>query len=306
MTGRVIRRGIVATVAACLLVPAAPASADHHEMVIQEVFPGSTANMNQDYVTLQMYTGGQNIVGGHTLTVYAPNGTVADTATFPPSPGGDVDNGQSQATILLGAASQVVGQTPDLVDTGLTAIDPLGGAVCWNTNPVSFTDCVSWGNFTPPTMPPLPSATGGNVNSPGGFPDGQAITRKTGVAGCESFLEAADDRDDPDDWSGGGPVPRNNATAPTEIPCFNTEITKGPSGRTTDRTPTFKFRSVPPGAPNFACGIDEPDFNTCESPFTLPRQSRGRHTLFVRAINSVNAPDPTPAEREFKVIRRRR
>src|SRR5881396_2841385 len=111
---------------AALALPAS-ALATFHLMDVREVFPGSTGHSGEDYVELQMYASGQNHVGGHALTVYAANGTVAATATFPPAPGGDVPNGQNQQTILIGAANSVFGVTPDLVESDLTAINPNGG-----------------------------------------------------------------------------------------------------------------------------------------------------------------------------------
>lgn len=294
-----MRRGIlVAALAAGLLAASAgPASASFHEMKIQEVFPGSGTNPGEDYVTLQMYSADQNFVGGHDLTVYAGNGTLAGTATFPDPPGGNVANGATQSTILIGAANSVVGVTPDLVDSDVAAIDPAAGAVCWED-----VDCVAWGIFTPP-LDGLPSPV---VSSGSPITNGQTLTRKINTAGCASMLEDADDSDDVnEDFSGGGPVPRNNSTPITEVPCFDSEITKGPSGKTTDRTPRFRFKSIPDGAPGISCALDDPE-NTfgCESPLTLQKQSLGRHKLYVAATNSVFVDDPTPAKRKFKVVHR--
>jgi hypothetical protein len=294
-----VRRGLlVAALAAGLLAASAgPASASFHEIKIQEVFPGSGTNSGEDYVTLQMYSEGQNFVGGHTLTVFNANGTVAGNgATFPEISGPDVPNGDNQSTILIGAEATVVAVAPDLIDADLAAIDPAAGAVCWED-----LDCVAWGAFTPP-LGGLPSPA---VSSGSPITDGQVLVRKINTAGCESMLEAADDSDVVnDDFSGAGPVPRNNSTSITEVACFDTEITKGPTGKTTDRTPKFRFKSIPAGAPTISCALDDPE-NTfgCTSPLTLPKQSFGRHKLYVAATNSVFVDDPTPAVRKFKVVR---
>lgn len=63
-------------------------------------------------------------------------------------------------------------------------------------------------------------------------------------------------------------------------------FTKKPPTRTKDRTPTFRFRSEPPGAA-FECAIDGGPFRPCHSPFT-PRKplSFGRHKLQVRVAGS--------------------
>lgn len=83
----------------------------------------------------------------------------------------------------------------------------------------------------------------------------------------------------------------------------DTTITAGPSGRTRDRTPTFRFRSDLTGA-TFQCKLDSRPYRSCTSPFTTARLSFGKHTLQVRAVG-VGGPDATPARRAFRVVRRR-
>jgi hypothetical protein len=265
-------------------------------MLIQEVFPGSTSDPGEDYVTLQMWSSGENQVQTHTLTIYDTGG-MAHTASFPATPIPGVPNGANQSTILIGAASSVLGMTPDLVDADVAALDPAGGAACWETF-----DCVSWGTFTPP-IGGLPSAAGAASSF---SPDG-SLTRIYNQHGCETLLEAVDDTNDSlNDLAGTLPVPRNNAAAPTEKACPNTKITDGPKSRTHDRTPTLKFKSIPGGAPSFRCAIDDvaEESDPCTSPFTLPRLSFGRHTFLVFAENSDHGRDPTPATQKFKVVKK--
>jgi hypothetical protein len=284
-------RGLLGGTIAAAIALALPSSAlaTFHLMSVSEVFPGSAANSGQDFVELQMYSSGQDQVGGKTVTVYAANGTVADTATF----GSDVGNGANNSTILVGAAASVVGVTPDLVDSGFTAISPAGGAVCWVT-----VDCVAWGSFTPP-LGGLPSPTGAPEPA---IPDGSSITRDIS-AHCATLFENADDTDDSAaDFNQLLPSPRANATTPTEQACPNTTITDGPSGKTKDRTPTFKFKSTPSGA-DFECKLDSGSFESCTSPDTLAKQSFGSHTFSVRAVDGPRV-DQSPAKRKFKVIKR--
>ncbi len=284
---------LTGALAAILVIPAT-SLASFHLMDVREVFPGSAADPGQDYVELQMYASGQKFVAGHTLTVYGPTGLVAAAATFT----GDVPNGRSQDTILIGAKSQVLGVAPDLVAAGLTAIDPAGGAVCWATDQLTPVDCVSWGSFS------------GTTKSPSGTPapaiaDGSAL-RRTIEPGCPTLLEAADDTDDSaTDFLAATPDPRNNSTPPSEKPCLppDTRITSGPSGRTRDRTPTFAFKAIPAQGARFRCKLDSSRYRKCSSPYTLPRLSLGRHTFRVRAANRFGA-DPSPASRRFKVVRR--
>ncbi len=66
----IARRSLVAaigTVALALLL-APPALATFHEMMIREVYPGSGASPNSEYVELQMWAPGQNFVGGHQIS----------------------------------------------------------------------------------------------------------------------------------------------------------------------------------------------------------------------------------------------
>lgn len=292
------RRILIAGLAAGVLAGSAtPALASFHLMMVQEIFPGSTANPGQDYIALQMYSSGQNLVGDHTLTVYAANGSVADTATFPVAPGGNVANGANQSTVLIGAASTVVGVAPDLVDPGLTAIDPAGGAACWEVY-----DCVSWGAFTPP-LGGLPSDAGTPADNPGGISDGTDLVRNYAQQGCSTFLDPPDDTDDSNsDLAGALPVPRNNAAAPTEVACASTSITKAPKNKGTDRTPTVKFTSFPLGG-TFECRVDDEPFAPCTSPHTTQKLKPGKHTFKVQALGP-GGPDPTPAKASFKIVKK--
>lgn len=75
--------------------------------------------------------------------------------------------------------------------------------------------------------------------------------------------------------------------------------------RTKDRTPTFQFASNKV-AVRFECAIDGTDFSPCGSPFTLGRLRPGSHTFAVRAIDSNERVDPSPAMDDFDVVKRRR
>ena len=283
---------LVACAVGLLLAPAS-AFADHHEMLVTQVFPGSTAHPNEDFVELQMYAGGQGFVSGHSITIYDASGTLVDTATF----SSNVASGQSQRTVLAGASASVFGVTPDLVDSGLTNIAGTGGAVCWNTSPVSFTDCVSWGGFSGS----LPDSAGTPQAAIG---DGNGLRRAIDP-GCSTLLEPSDDTDDSasDFVITALPDPRNNAVTPTEVACPNTSITSGPSGKTRNRRPTFRLKSAPTGA-DFLCKLDDGPLISCTSPDRLPKLSFGKHKFAVRAVDGP-ATDPTPAVAKFKVVKKR-
>jgi Ca2+-binding RTX toxin-like protein len=57
---------------------------------------------------------------------------------------------------------------------------------------------------------------------------------------------------------------------------------------------------------SFECALDGKPFAPCESPVVLRHLRRGRHTFAARARDSAGLLDQTPAERSFKIKRRRR
>lgn len=287
--------------------PATPASADFHLISIREVFPGASAQPDAEYVQLQAYAAGQNVVANHSVTFYGAGGGVLGSEAL----GGNVPNGQDQMTVLLAsaAAESAFGV---VADEGMAPnqMDPTGGAVCW-----AGLDCVSWGAFSGS----LPSAAGSPAAA-GGIPDGLAI-RRTISPGCPTLLEAADDRNDGAvDFLAVFPGPRPNSTPPAERPCSGmavpiagagapgkapqTRLTRVPRKRSTDRSPTFRFASDT-GA-SFRCKLDRRRYRRCRSPFTARRLSTGRHRFRVQAQDRAGQRDPSPATYFFRVLPKRR
>jgi len=80
----------------------------------------------------------------------------------------------------------------------------------------------------------------------------------------------------------------------------DTTITDGPSGPTTDSTPTFSFTGSG-GATAFECRVDAGAFVPCASPFTTAALGIGPHTFEVRASDAAGNVDPSPASRSFAV-----
>ena len=234
---------------AVLLLPGA-ASASFHLIKVREVYPSAG---NDAYVVLQMYAGGQEFVGGHSLTSYDASGGLLDTSTFP----GKVANGENQRTLLVGddGVQTSFGVVPDLVDSGLS-LAPAGGAVCWNAGGTPA-DCVAWGSFSGKLVDPA-----GSPAAPGGVPAGTAL-RRTISRACPTLLEEADDTDNSAaDLLAVAPAPLPNSAVPGERACGGAggggagggqggsghngpqTILKGkPAPRSRDRTPTFRFRS---------------------------------------------------------------
>ena len=72
-----------------------------------------------------------------------------------------------------------------------------------------------------------------------------------------------------------------------------------------DRTPTFVFSSTDVEAV-FECSVGGADFTACASPFTTSPLERGAtHTFVVRAVDDSGNTDPTPAQDDFKVKKRK-
>ena len=91
-------------------------------------------------------------------------------------------------------------------------------------------------------------------------------------------------------------------TVDTQDP--NTTIDSGPSGPTSDATPSFGFSSE--AGATLECRFDGPGaasgtFASCLSPKTYTDLSDGSYTFRVRAIDSVGNTDATPATRSLTV-----
>lgn len=292
---------IAAALAALALLAPSPAGASFHLMKVTEVYAGTGMMGTDDYVELQMYQSGQNLVSGHEITVYDSAGTNVYTFTFP----ANVPNAQTQRTILLGAGPLANGVNPDFEDPALApALSKDGGAACFDAIPV---DCVAWGGISA-GIPLLPGAVGTPVAA-SGIPNGSSITRSI-AAGCSTLLEAADDTDDSsaDFAVTSERSPRPNTEAPTEKACGgggggqgpDTDIDKGPKKRTTKTKAKFKFSSSVAGA-EFECALDGAKFEGCSSPLKLKRLKPGRHALEVRAVVG-GTEDDSPARYRWKVL----
>src|SRR6266511_2194548 len=82
-----------------------------------------------------------------------------------------------------------------------------------------------------------------------------------------------------------------------------TQIDSGPSGTTSNTTPTFTFSSDE-GNVTFACSVDGAAFAACSGPgnsHTTAALADGAHTFEVRAADTFGTADPSPASRAFTV-----
>ena len=193
------------------------ANASFHIMKVVEVFGGTQAAPNAQYVVIQMYSGGQNQVGGHGISVFGPTGTLIQTFSFP----GAVAVGTNQSKILIATPAAVTffGLAADLsMPNG--SIPIAGGKVCFDASPV---DCLAWGNYSGDM-----TGIGTPFNVGTGLVLTKAATRRLDIAGGATTLEAADDTDNcANDFLARAPTPRNNASVNGTIPantCPNTII----------------------------------------------------------------------------------
>ncbi len=184
---------------------AAPASATFHLMKVVEVFRGTAAAPNAQYVVLQMYAAGQNLVGGHSVFVYDAAGNPIAAFTFP----SDVSNSSSQDKILLATPEAVAffGLAADLqINASILAA---GGKVCWDS-----IDCVAWGSYSGSSV-----GVGTPFNASTGLRSGHAAIRRLDISGGLTTLNATDDTDNcANDFIEGLPAPKNNARNSGTIP----------------------------------------------------------------------------------------
>jgi hypothetical protein len=289
--------GLPLLVTALLLLAAAPAQATFHLIKVREVHPGTN---DDSYVELQMFAAGQNLLGGHSMTLYNASGSQVHSSTFSAT----VPNSANQQTVLIGDArvQEAFGVAPDLVDSGLTII-AAGGAACWNAGGIPA-DCVAWGNFSGGGALQLATGTAvGSPVSPGGITAGKAI-RRTIEPGCPTLLEESDDSDNSaTDFSEATPAPRNDASPIGEHTCAgapNTAIDDKPPLRSNSSSAEFTYEA--PTATSYECKLGSAAFSAC--PFGGPVEytglADGSHTFQVRGVNA-SGPDPTPASYTWTV-----
>lgn len=190
------RATVAATVALVLAGVATPAKASFHLMMIREVFAGTAADPDAQYIMLQMWSGSQNFVSGQSVEVSDENGSVVGTFTF----GSNVLNGVNQDTILVATADAQTrfGVSADLAMTPV--IPKAGGKVCF----AGITDCASWGSYG-----------GGDAGTPFNASEGlidSSAMKRTIARGNPSVLDQPDDTNNSAaDFFFAAPAPRNNA-----------------------------------------------------------------------------------------------
>ncbi len=123
------------------------ADAAFHIMVIAEVYPGSYANPNAQYVMLQSLSAFQNLLSGHPIITFNADGTRGpDFGVFTTNP----TNFASGAHYLMttGAAQTFFGfSRSDATATGRLPFP--SGRICFAPDTFgNFVDCVAYGAYT--------------------------------------------------------------------------------------------------------------------------------------------------------------
>jgi Polysaccharide lyase/Bacterial Ig domain len=93
-----------------------------------------------------------------------------------------------------------------------------------------------------------------------------------------------------------------DTTSPPDATPPDTTITAGPTGTITTSSATFSFSASEAGS-SFQCSLDGGPWASCASPKAYNSLSDGSHTFGVRATDSANNTDSTPATRSFTVDR---
>src|SRR3954451_3919008 len=99
------------------------------------------------------------------------------------------------------------------------------------------------------------------------------------------------------------PAPRSFTVAtapPPDTTAPDTTITSGPTGTTSDNSPTFAFTATEANSV-FECRVDSGAWVDCTSPWTTAALSDGAHSVSVRATDVAGNTDASPATRAFTV-----
>lgn len=198
-----------------VLLSLAPPPESFHLVMVKEVYPGSDSAPNAQYVVLQMYALGQNLVAGKQVRVFNAANALVGTFTFAT----DVANGADQATLLIATpeAETFFGGAGTLpADLAMSAAIPrLGGKVCFHDPAFgSDIDCVAWGGYAGPS-----TGVGTPFNVPVGLVRGAAMRRRLDVCLSAGLLEFCDDTgNSANDFRSLTPDPRNNAGNGGTIP----------------------------------------------------------------------------------------
>jgi hypothetical protein len=215
---------VLATAGFALLLSAGSASATFHLMKVREISPG-TDGLDNSYVEVQMYAPFQSFLSNG-ANIATCDSTCSTVHTF--FPFANVPNGDTQDTVLFGDGGIPLESKDFNVNLNLDQVKA-GGAVCY-VSEFSYTDCVSWGNFSANSTLTDQFDPSANPGAPASALSSGMALRRTISAGCPTALEASDDTNNSAaDFSVTTPNPRKNSVAPTEMTCTTGAPTGSPA-----------------------------------------------------------------------------
>jgi hypothetical protein len=137
-------------------------------------------------------------------------------------------------------------------------------------------------------------------------PNGAGPGPDTDRDGCKDVGEDSDDDNDgkADAVDACPTVAATTADGCPDRTAPKVKLTSGPSGKTKDRTPTFRFKSNDATA-KFSCSVDRARPGRCKSPFTSKKLKPGKHRFKVVATDAA-ANRSAPETRSFTVKKKRR
>lgn len=290
-----LSRGLAAAVFAAYLLWAGPALAPYHVLVIEEIFFGSEAAPNAQYVMLRTLAIFQVFVDNQKITVQTADGTAAaDFGEFDAITNVRTDAG---VAILMGTpeAEALFGVTMDKVTSG-RLVQP-DGRICFGEFGGTSVDCVAYGAFTGT------STSGSPATAP--------------VAGM-ALRRSADSNNDSADFQLAAPCPQNNAGAqggscPTPTPTSAPSATASPTATATMRPPPPLTDYVCPGDCNrdrtvmvneavlgVNIALDRAQVDTCLQA-DANRDGNVRVNELVSAVNSILESCPPLGTRRFSL-----
>lgn len=196
---------VVVALGAAGVILAVPARASFHLIKITEIFPGTAAMPQAQFVELQMYSPNQTQTTGQQVIFYDETGVEQASFTFQRN----LANGANQAHILAATseAEELFGAQADLQITDELSLP--GGKVCWGT-PAFPVDCASWGNYGGQDAP-NGGQSGTPFNQATGLVLGQSMERKiTGGTEANKLDEGDDTNDSAEDFQTAQPSPQSN------------------------------------------------------------------------------------------------
>ena len=113
----------------------------------------------------------------------------------------------------------------------------------------------------------------------------------------------------PVDGDGDGSAVRDQGAyeyLPPDTLAPETVIAFGPGKKRLLRKRRANFGFGAEAGSTFECRVDSKPFAPCVSPLKLKRLKRGKRTFQVRAIDAAGNVDATPAEKRFKVPKKKR